>query len=270
MSLLDAVRRPEYTGENRCLPCTVVNLVVVAVVALLVGRRSRRLAALVFGAGAALISLRGYVVPGTPRFAPRLVAAVPGGEALFDHDAREVPAEAGSLAETSDPEALLETLVSTGVLEVEDEQVVPSADFEANWHEEMARLADQDLAALADTVFAEAHAASVTTYAGEEGEFVVLADGSDAFDGETWLTRPVAVAEVGAARALRGALPDADTRRAAAGALRMFLQACPDCGARLVETNEADCCGGYTGGLTQPAAVLMCPDCGVRLYTFDD
>ena len=28
---LDRVRQPEYVGENRCLPCTVTNLVIAAI-----------------------------------------------------------------------------------------------------------------------------------------------------------------------------------------------------------------------------------------------
>jgi len=60
---------PEHTGENRCLPCTLVNAVGVAVVAGLLSRRRRSLGLLASVLGGAAIWLRGYVVPGTPRFA---------------------------------------------------------------------------------------------------------------------------------------------------------------------------------------------------------
>ncbi|WP_225332713.1 hypothetical protein [Halomicrobium urmianum] len=76
---LDALRQPEYIGENRCLPCTVVNLVIAAGVAVAVGRRSKAKGALAFAAAAVLIYLRGYLVPGTPtltkRYLPREVLA---------------------------------------------------------------------------------------------------------------------------------------------------------------------------------------------------
>lgn len=75
--IADRVRKPEYTGENRCLPCTLVNSLVVAVAALLSSRRSRLLGVAVAAVGAAAVAFRGYVVPGTPRFAPRLVAPLP-------------------------------------------------------------------------------------------------------------------------------------------------------------------------------------------------
>lgn len=78
--LVERLEQPEYTGENRCTPCTLVNLLLAAGVAALVGRRSRALGLLTFAASAALIYLRGYLVPGTPeltkRYLPRSVLAL--------------------------------------------------------------------------------------------------------------------------------------------------------------------------------------------------
>lgn len=76
--ILDRYRQPQYTGENRCIPCTGVNIAIAAVLAVIIG-----LATLTYGAditGAALagigvfliaigvIYLRGYLLPGTPWF----------------------------------------------------------------------------------------------------------------------------------------------------------------------------------------------------------
>ncbi|MFB6194579.1 MAG: hypothetical protein ABEI80_00270 [Haloplanus sp.] len=77
---LDRFRQPEYVGENRCIPCTIVNValalyasVALAVLVTFVGPAS--VAALV-GVGAfalcgAAIYLRGYLVPGTPTLTKR-------------------------------------------------------------------------------------------------------------------------------------------------------------------------------------------------------
>ncbi|MEF8841002.1 MAG: hypothetical protein V5A62_05190 [Haloarculaceae archaeon] len=62
---------------------------------------------------------------------------------------------------------------------------------------------------------------------------------------------------------------DRSTRLAAAGALRAFLEACPDYGATLEQTTTAACCGGYTNPTEGPADVLFCPACDVRLFRFD-
>ncbi|OIB56666.1 hypothetical protein [Natrialba sp. SSL1] len=77
---IDRLHQPEYTGENRCLPCTAVNIVLAVllsaaaatlawvgtgpVVALAVG-------AIVFWCAVSLIAVRGYLVPGTPELTNR-------------------------------------------------------------------------------------------------------------------------------------------------------------------------------------------------------
>ncbi|MEF8788869.1 MAG: hypothetical protein V5A61_01950 [Haloarculaceae archaeon] len=319
-SLVEAVRRPEHTGERRCWPCTVVNVVLVAGVAL-AAARSRRLAALpVALVGAALVYLRGYVVPGTPRFAPRLVAALPLPYDPFDHEppGRDPPREAlagaeadaatgdtegstaapaqdgESVAERSergdgeraprtgaepdalgdavepDGEAVLSALVEAGVVVVEADRVAPDPAFHEEWTAEMADLAALETDALAEAVLEVAHAAEAEVFRDRGEEWVVLGDGSGGFAGRTWLSRPVAVAEAGAVRALSGWGLDRPTRLAAAGALRTFLETCPDCGTPLRETSAAACCGGYTNPTEEPADVLFCPDCDVRLFTFED
>ncbi len=99
---LDALRQPEYTGENRCLPCTVVNLVIAAAIAVALGRRSKAKGALAFATSAVLIYLRGYLVPGTPamtkRYLPREVLAWLGKDT-------EPPTNTGlgSVGERSEP-----------------------------------------------------------------------------------------------------------------------------------------------------------------------
>ena len=337
--LVDTVRRPEHTGERRCWPCTAVNAVLVLGAAVAVARR-RRLAALpVLLAGTAAVYLRGYVVPGTPRFAPRLVDALPLPYDPFDHEVpdREPPREALAAAETdpsegadpaadatatgaadgaadgaaggdSDPldlgdrglggdeppdagaeapgavsepdalgdgvepdgEAVLAALLDAGVVLVDEERVAPDPGFREDWAAEMADLAALGTDDLAEAAHDAADATESRVVSDDHGEWVVLGDGSSGFAGGTWLPRPVAVAEVGAVRALSGWGLDRPTRLAAAGALRTFLESCPDCGAALEETTEASCCGGYTNPQEEPADVLFCPDCDVRLFTFED
>ena len=84
--VLDRVRQPAYTGGNRCWPCTALNLAIVAVLAGALLPVDRLLALLVVVAGTLAVYVRGYLLPGTPRFAPRLVEPLPVD---FGHDPPE-------------------------------------------------------------------------------------------------------------------------------------------------------------------------------------
>jgi hypothetical protein len=70
-SLLGRLRQPEYTGDNRCLPCTVVNLGIAALIAGAVALLSLPAAAAVLVLSVLAIALRGYLVPGTPELTER-------------------------------------------------------------------------------------------------------------------------------------------------------------------------------------------------------
>jgi hypothetical protein len=284
--------RPEHTGENRCWPCTVLNVLLVGVVALVVGRRRRGMAVLVAAVGAAAVYARGYVVPYTPAFAPRLTAALgldptghePGAGGVRDPDSRpserggdaSLAAAGGSATGETAPagEALFGTLLEAGVLAAADEEVALAPGVEDRWEAEMADLRaldDESLAAAVRDASAASEARSVTddSWATPERRYVVLSTDSDAPLDETWLSRPVAIAETAAVRALAGVVEDPGTRRAAASAMRVFLESCPDCSAPVRETTTAACCGATAGTHGEPSEVLACPDCDVRLHTFE-
>lgn len=262
---LARVRRPEYTGENRCWPCTVVNaalLAVVAAVLAVVGRPFVGGALFVVGAGG--IGLRGYLVPGTPRFAPRLVARLPGGDRLF-HGSPDAPLGTLSGAEPGEAvgEELMGTLVAADALERDGEVLYLTEPFRERWHGEMNELRAVPVGALAEAVEDLVPEADVT--AGPDGEWLVVSSDRGV---ETTISRPVAIAEVAAVRALAGTGLDDRARRTAARPLRMFLDTCPACESELVESSTVSCCGGETSPKREPQDVLVCPTCNQRLYTF--
>ncbi|MFC4359335.1 hypothetical protein ACFO0N_15435 [Halobium salinum] len=287
-AVLDTVRdvlvSPEYVGENRCAPCTVVNAAVVALAVGLLAPLWASLAALVAVGGALAIGLRGYVVPYTPAFAPRLVAALPVDAAAlgFEHegadpDAAAVARESDSLtagdgdggagasdAAASDPEAVSGALVEAGVLAVDGPDLSPSDAFYDAWEAEMADLRDASDDELAAAV---ADAAAFDAPARVEDGGVLLDGGtSERF---AWLSRPVAIAETAAVRALAEYdLPDG-IRTAAARPLRLFTPVCPVCAGRLAETVAADCCGGTSGIYDTPGQELLaCEACDAVVYEF--
>jgi hypothetical protein len=70
-SLLARLRQPAYTGENRCIPCTAVNLGIALVLTVIAGFLAIGLAVIVFLVSVLAIALRGYLVPGTPALTKR-------------------------------------------------------------------------------------------------------------------------------------------------------------------------------------------------------
>lgn len=259
MDALDQFRRPEYTGSNRCWPCTALNLVLVALAAVWLALRRRRLVGLLVAAvGVGAVVLRGYVVPYTPTIAPKLVAASPLPDALFKTPTGE---RASLTAADLDGETVFEGLLEAGAVEASGEMVLPAESVDAAWREEMDSLAGRSLDDLAAVAARALPADEVTPYTDTDGEWLLV-------DGEELVARPVAVAELAAYRALGGVVEDPGLRLAGAGAFPMFLEQCPVCATDLTESSTVSCCGGHSQPRENPADVLLCPACSQRVYTF--
>lgn len=261
-SVFDAVRRPEYTGESRCWPCTVLNGLVLAVTSAGIALVDRTAALLLFALGAGLIAVRGYLVPYTPRFAPTLAAAFP-----FDFYEERGPSD--SLGRETDGEGVLDALAEAGVIVADGEMLFLADEFREDWRAAMGTLRelddDQFAAAVADAA-PRASGARVERRRGRTDAVVEPDTGSVA--DERRLAYPVALAEVGAVRALGERVSDPALRAAVAEPLRTFLETCPACGGRVEETTAQQCCGAPTNPRQGPQEVLACADCGERLYTF--
>lgn len=272
-AVLDAVRRPEYTGERRCWPCTGLNAAILAVGVGLVWLASAPVAAAVAILGTAAIWLRGYLVPYTPRFAPRVTASLG-----FDPHARKRATVTTTLAVDGelDGEAVAEALLESGIVVADDpngETLRLDDEFRERWRAEMRTLREFDYEELAAAVLASAPGAvEAEPRTRSDGTWIVLSDGSGRLAGEMWLSRPVAVAEAAAVRALADTVPDGDDFLFAAAArpLRTFLQRCPICEGEVVETTTRACCGGAPNPMASPTrSVLACEDCDRRVYTFE-
>ncbi|WP_411963903.1 hypothetical protein [Haloferax sp. YSMS24] len=262
MSVIDSLKRPEHTGANRCRPCTVVNAVVVAVVGLALGVLWLPAGFVVAAIGAALVYLRGYVVPGTPSFAPRLVAAV-GLSGVFEHDDEE-PRQSESLDANVDPDVMLSTLLDADVLVEREDGLFLTDEARDEWESAMATLRKAS-----DDELAEAVAAALPFEAEVAAEF----DGIS-IDGPSmsvWISRPQAIADVATLLAVTERAVDPMVSLAATEPLRMFTEVCPECGGPVEETTVRNCCGGTAGVYDSPEhEVLGCEECGAVVYEFGD
>lgn len=262
--VVDRLRRPEYTGENRCVPCTLVNLAIAALLAVLVAlllptRGAPALGGLVLLGAVGAIYLRGYLVPGTPWFTrtyfpDRLLR-------WFDKSPAANGAVESDWGDSLDVEA---TLVRAGALtecaDVDDLCLTPA--FRDDWNRRLAELREEDTSR-----------ADLAGLLGVDPDDLEFDEFGDAFLARTdgrrvgqWESRAAFLADVGAADVLADwsgwdAL-DVGQRGELLNGVRLFVETCPTCGGRVVFDEEVarSCCRQYD------VAVVACEDCGARLF----
>lgn len=244
---LDRFKQSAYTGENRCLPCTGVNLVLAGTLS-----AAATVVALPLGVVVAVVSLlaiyfRGYLVPGTPTLTKRyfpdwLLQA-------FDKTS----------SQTLDTDLDIERqLLAVGAVEPAGDDVRLTDEFGAAWEAEIDRARGDldrrvgDLLALDDP--------SVDT-----GTSVCYVLDSGKVVGQ-WPSTAALIADVAAVPLLRDRatnwddLPQTERGRLLAG-LRLFVETCPDCGGTLAfSEEEAESCCRFTDVVTYD-----CTACGARV-----
>ncbi len=259
-----ALRRPEYTGENRCTPCTVANLAIAAVLSLGVGLLAAPLGLALFALSLGAIWLRGYLVPGTPeltkRYFPDWLLA------LFDKHERPAVEFDGETFDAQD------YLVKAGL--VVDDPDAPDAvlnpDFAAAWQDRAAALAAADeerpsvgeLSSLIDVPVDRLNVEPIGTHS-------VVAYADDQYIGQ-WESRAAYAAEMAAATELDERLPawrdlPLGHRSRLLAALRLFVETCPDCGGAVTLGDEVvkSCCRSWH------VVAARCVNCGTRLLEID-
>lgn len=226
-------RRPEYTGDNRCVPCTIVNACLAAVGAVvLAALTSPRFGAAALAVAGYTIYLRGYLIPGTPtltkRYLPSRLPRLFGKESFVATDANG----------TGDGE-VGETLGAAGVLTTTPDGPALSPAFRDAWQERTAATlaAGVDLSAVARAFSAEA--------ASQLNETSYVLDGTRSvrWGSAAALAADVAAADLLGERVAAWSSFDHDRRRTTLQGLRLLLEQCPNCGATVAtETDRIDPC----------------------------
>jgi hypothetical protein len=288
-SPLESIRKPQYTGENRCLPCTAVNLIIAAVIALMVGVVSLPVGAGVFAASVAAIYLRGYLIPGTPaltkRYAPTWFLSLfgktkrpvgtegverPGTDPTEESARADDSASAAESTPAVDPEALL---VDAGVVEAcADERDLCLVDeFVDEWRVAVDRLIDDPDAreATASALF-ERDAVRIDFDRNGRAVARVDDDSRDDWRLASWPTEGALLADLAAASVLAdrvAAWPDVSPSQRAgiAKALRSFMPECPLCGGRVAMTEDTveSCCQSFD------VIAVRCLDCSEHFLELD-
>jgi hypothetical protein len=269
-SVIERVRQPEYTGENRCLPCTVVNLVIAVVLSALTGYvgifagwgalTGGILGGVVFILSVASIYFRGYLVPKTPeltkRYFPEWLLA------KFDTESEPASEE---IDEKIDVEAALH---EAGILEEKphgDLGLTP--EFERAWSEQIdtEREADTTREALAEIVGVDEDGLHFDEY--QSGAFMAFYDHNQV---GRWESEAAFLADAAAGRVLPEYYGDWDraspeARGQLLAGLRLFIDECPDCGGvvRFGQEIVESCCRSHQ------VVAVTCEDCDARLFEID-
>jgi hypothetical protein len=263
--VLTRFKQPEYTGENRCLPCTVVNVLIAAVVSVVVGAGlvtvssptvSAAISSGIFLASVVAIYFRGYLVPGTPELTKRYFP--PWLLSLFGKG----PKAGNEYDSDLDPEVALQEV---GALEPcpEGDDLCLTESFRADWNDEIDRIKTADVSRerLLDLLDIDQG-----TVEFEEFGDTFRASVNGRVVGK-WESEAAFLADLGAANVLANryrnwdAMPVEEQSQLLNG-LRLFIDTCPECGGipEFGTDTVESCCS------THQVAAVSCANCDARLF----
>lgn len=263
-------RQPEYTGENRCTPCTILNVTIAFVLAGGIGLVFPPAGVATFVVFLAIIYLRGYLVPGTPgitrRYFPERVLR------WFDKAPPEARGEAvgtdGGVASTKRND-VGEMLLSARVIEEcpDDDDLCLTGSFEEVWWRRIHQVRDEERAVdrLASVLELDPDELSVRT---DDESFDVVYDGATI---GRWASRAAFIADLAVEPTLAEWVyewDDLDDRQRTSliANIRVFLEECPSCDADLKPVEDTvrtkSCCSTRT----RTKVTIDCQACGDRIF----
>lgn len=274
------VRQPKYTGENRCVPCTVLNSLLAIALAIWVASlvNSSVVGGTVLGAAAAIIYLRGYLVPGTPRltkrYLPERVLAYFDGHGPSARSNRDRGREP-DVGEERSVESILLEATALEPAPAGGEELRLATSFRSAWHDRIDELRDEDRRGSGldpDRVQAEFFAgldASTESLGFEQHGDAVVGFVDDIRIAQ-WPSRAAYLADVGAAAELTRRYPGwedlpFDARLEVLAGVRLWLERCPACGGPVDPGRDTveSCCRSVE------VVAFDCQGCDARVFEID-
>lgn len=255
--VLDRLRQPEYVGENRCLPCTVVNVAFAGIAAIGAATLWLPAGVAVFVVASAVIYVRGYLVPGTPtltqRYFPARLLAWFGKDPIIEDEAPSIESPVDS--------SVGERLIEAGIVVPceHDEDVCLDARFRETWRRRIEQCRDDGTARSRLAVIIDVDPAALSLM--ENGEFAVTYEDAPIAQ---WPSRGAFLADLAAEQTLSEWLPAWEDltdreRTELLVRLRAFLDVCPACDTALDVNADrvTSCCGADLERVS-----IDCPECG--------
>ncbi|MFP8956490.1 hypothetical protein ACLI4Y_07165 [Natrialbaceae archaeon A-CW3] len=274
MRTIDRFKASEYTGANRCLPCTIINAIIATAVAAAVAIMWIPAGIVTLLACAVVIYVRGYLVPGTPaltaRYLPeRVLAWFDKGEGPESADPDSEPTYATPVQSDDDSESVdVEALLFDGDIVEENsrgDDIQLTQSFRDAWWRRIRRLRDGGDATDQLAAVLEVPPEDLTTDSNGD-RFVVSFDEAPV---GRWASDAAFYADLAVEPTLRERIAEWDAlgdryRTELIAGLRAFLEQCPTCEADLdsVEDVRKSCCSSdYT------SVNVDCTVCGARVFS---
>lgn len=269
------VRHPDYTGTDRCVPCTLLNLYVSAVVAITVALAwSRPVGVAAFGLMALLVYVRGYLVPGTPALTalPERILGLfrrSRGE-KGDGEGKETPEESAGekfRADAHGEKSFARELLEADLLERRGTELhLPRRVHEA-WTKRIRRIDRRG--SVTERLFRQYEADSDRLQLDRLGERPVLL--SHGRPVAVWPSRGALIADVALESILAERVDwnrfDRRERNRHLETFRAFLKSCPVCGASLPPPERSGGDGtrdenGERSAARTESITITCSECG--------
>lgn len=273
-NIVEELRQPEYTGENRCEACTVANITIAGVLGVILSRKSKFVGVIAVAISLSLIYLRGYLIPGTPtltkRYMPapilRLFGKEPGADVrsglapnggIESNDSSGDASELATVDSETEREDLAslspeEYLLSVGVLEEcdDDDDLCIEETFESEWTEAMTGLNTGSFSA-EDAAIAMGLDVVDHEFTVRENERGHQLKRDQQVIGQ-WPSRAALIADIGASRVLESwdthwTEYEPTEKGELLNGLRLFLNTCPTTGGEIVISEETveSCCSSH-------------------------
>jgi len=283
IDVLDGIREEEYTGENRCNPCTVLNVIIAGVLGLAISLKSKRSGIIVFSLSVIIIYLRGYLVPGTPSLTkqylparvlrwfgkepkPNLDTGLSTDYTDSTDDTITEDTRTGQETDTQSELNVEQYLLTQNIVEPceEIDDLCLTSEFETAWLEEIDQINTENITA-------DEAASLISNGANEELEIVEYGDARVLTIGDTevgkWPSHAALIADVTAARVIEKRDQHwnqykPEKKGELLMSVRLFLETCPTNKGSISMNEETveSCCQSYN------IIAVTCDETGERLF----
>ncbi|WP_152421553.1 hypothetical protein [Haloferax gibbonsii] len=257
-TIVDRLKNPKYTGTNRCLKCTYVNVAIASVGGGIIAFYGTLLhAGLAFVVALCVIYFWGYLIPGTPRITKQYFPA-----SLYSvfHHTRGNESQQGFEGVFDVEQVIVQNNIAS--LEEEDLQLDPA--FRNDWSNKITSMSFEDAAYGLESF---PNIKTELTFRNTGGKFCARHLGEQL---AVWESKEACIAHFAGMEVLPSHLQTEDQytleeQYQLVGSLRLFTPICP-CGGGITEKIETieSCCD------IRETLVLNCSDCGAQLFEMQD